>query len=340
MKKDSNQGKFYSQEEETPPKKKKFNLFDAIYARNEKKRQDLIYDPHHKRDFLYFFRMLFDHFSNLFYINLLMVFGCFPIFILLLVYSQNLHIHVSAPADALFAPIYGAMRLGAGSPISSAMYGLYGMTTDIALWTPLTKVLLVIGILLLAIVFGPVQVGAGYILRNIVKGEPVFLWSDFWYAIKRNKKQEFLVGILDFAFLCLIVYDILFFYININGTITGIFFYFGLIIGILYLVMRFYLYLMMVTFDLSVKKLLKNALIFTIIGMKRNLMALLGIALTIVLNLLVCFAFFPLGIVLPFIITLSVCYFIGVYAAWPKINEIMIEPYYDEDGNPLSEANE
>jgi hypothetical protein len=28
----------------------------------------------------------------------------------------------------------------------------------------------------------------------------------------------------------------------------------------------------------------------------------------------------------------------GIYAAWPKIKEIMIDPYYDENGNPLPEG--
>lgn len=321
---------FDSLEEKPTSKKKKFNLFDALYTRSEKRRKDIIYDPNHKRDFPYFFRMLLDHLTNLFYVNLLFVFGNFPIFLILLAVSTNLHTRVQAPADALFAPIYGAVQNGAVTPSSASLYGLYGTASTVSLWTPLAYAAMILGILLLLFTFGPVNAGTSYILRNIVKGEPIFLWTDFWYAIKRNVKQEFILGALDLGFLCLIVYDIYFFYLNINGTLTGIFFYFSIFIALLYLFMRFYLYLMMVTFDLSLKKLFKNAFIFTMLGLGRNLIALVGIVFVTVLNLVLMEVFLPLGIILPFMITVSLCSFISTYVAWPKVSKVMIEPYVDE----------
>lgn len=325
---------FDSLEEKPPSKKKKFNLFDLMYSRSEKRRKNIEYDPNHKRNFPYFFRMLMDHLTNLFYVNLLFVFGNFPIFLILLAVSTNLHTRVLAPADALFAPIYGAMQHGAVTPSSASLFGLYGASSTVSLWTPLAYAAIIVGILLLLFTFGPVNVGTSYILRNIVKGEPIFLWSDFWYAIKRNLKQEFILGVLDLGFLCLIVYDIYFFYLNINGTLTGIFFYFSIFIALLYLIMRFYLYLMMVTFDLSLKKLFKNALIFTMLGLGRNLIALLGIVFVVLFNLALMEVFLPLGIILPFMITVSLCSFIAAYAAWPKISKVMIEPYTDESNSP------
>lgn len=322
---------FDSLEEQKPSKKKKFNLFDMLYTRSEKRRKNIDYDPNHKRDFPYFFRMLMDHLTNLFYVNLLYVFGNFPIFLILLAVSTNLHTRVQAPADALFAPIYGAMQNGAVTPSTASMYGLYGASSTVSLWTPLAYTALILGIVLLLFTFGPVNTGVTYILRNIVKGEPIFLWTDFWYAIKRNVRQEFVLGVLDLGFLCLIVYDIYFFYLNINGTLTGIFFYFSIFIALLYLMMRFYLYLMMVTFDLSLRKLFKNALIFSMLGLGRNLVALLGIAFVAFFNLALMQVFLPLGIILPFMITVGLCSFIAAYAAWPKISKIMIEPYVDEN---------
>lgn len=332
MKKDDRERDF---EEESPKKRKKFNLFNFFYERSEKKRQDLVYDPNHKRDLPFFFRMAFDHASNLLYLNLMTVLGNFPIFLILLVFSENLHLKMTAPADPLFAPIYGALQLSAGSPATSSLYGLYGAAADVSIWTPIVYVLFIVGILLLALTFGPVNVGTSYILRNIVKGEPIFLWSDFWYAIKRNKKQEFVFGALDLGFMFLIAYDIYFFYVNFNyselSSMFSIFFCLGIFVAIIYSVMRYYIYIMMVTFDLSIKKLLKNALIFAAVGFKRNICAFIGIALVIVINFMIAVLYVPIGIVLPLIFTISLCSFMAAYAAWPKIKEIMIDPYEDEN---------
>lgn len=321
-------------EEEAPKKRKKFNLFNLFYERREKRQKDLVYDPDHKRDLLFFFRMAFDHASNIFYLNLMTVLGNFPIFLILLVFSENLHEKAVAPADPLFAPIYGAMQHSAATPTTSALYGLYGATADISLWTPLVVAIFIVGIVLLALTFGPVSVGTSYIMRNIVKGEPIFLWSDFWYAIKRNKKQEFVFGALDLGFIFLIAYDIYFFYINYNySNMSGmfsVFFCLGIFVAVIYSVMRFYIYIMMVTFDLSIAKLLKNAFIFAIIGFKRNICAFIGIAAVIFFNYLLMVLYMPIGIVLPLIFTVSLCSFMAAYAAWPKIKEIMIDPYADE----------
>ena len=325
-------------DETAPKKRKKFNLFDAIYERSEKRRKEIDYDPNHKRDFRYFFKMLSMNFSNIFYINLMAVLASFPIFILILVFSENLHIRMVQPAGPLFAPIYGAQMLGAVNPMTMAMHGLYSIPGTVAIWTPIAKALLIVGIVLLAIVFGPVCTATAYLFRNMVKGEPLFLFTDFKYAIKRNLKQEFIVGILDFAFLGLLAYDIYFFYLNITGTLTGIFFYMSLVFACIYFVMRFYLYIMMVTFDLSIFKLIKNAFIFSILGFKRNFLGFFGIVLVIGLNVLIAIVYMPIGIVLPFIITAGLCMYIAAYTAWPKIKEIMVDPYYNEDGTPIQPA--
>ena len=39
----------------------------------------------------------------------------------------------------------------------------------------------------------------------------------------------------------------------------------------------------------------------------------------------------PVGLVLPVIFLISLTTFMGIYAAYPKIKEIMIDPYYVSD---------
>jgi len=238
----------------------------------------------------------------------------------------------------LYAPIYGALAFGAASPSSAAFFGLYGASSNVAMWTPLSYGVLIAGIVILIISFGPLNTGITYIMRNIVKGEPLFMWKDFWHAIKKNLKQEFIFGIMDLVFAVVSVHAVYSYYLTVMANSSfgnGIMLAMSLVICALWIVMRFYIYTLMITFDLSVFQILKNSLIFALLGFKRNLMALIGIICTIVVNMGIMVLYLPLGIILPFIITISLCMFMGCYASWPKIKEIMIDPYYDANGNPL-----
>ena len=99
---------------------------------------------------------------------------------------------------------------------------------------------------------------------------------------------------------------------------------------VMYIIFRFYTYLMVVTFDMKLSKIFKNALIFVVLGIKRNIMALIGLALITAFALLLIFLLLPIGLgvtlVLPFIYYLGVCAFIYTYAAYPVIKKYMIDP--------------
>ena len=117
-----------------------------------------------------------------------------------------------------------------------------------------------------------------------------------------------------------------------------------LAIGILYFFMRFYIYLMMITFELSIRKILKNALIFTALGIKRNLMGALGIVGLTAVNVVLFFALININIAIPLILPviyyLSFTAFTSAYAAYPVIERYMITPYQtdaDEEEEASSE---
>jgi len=335
---DNNKRVRFDDLEDKPKNKKKFNLFDAFYSKRD--RRDDLKAEWHERTFLYFFPLCWQNMTRLLYLNIIYVLGNFPIFLVMLALSRNLHMHATAPSNALYAPFYGAMKLGALSPASTAFSGMYGATTDVALWTPLARAVLIAGIVLLLGTFGPVTTGVTYIMRNIVKGEPIFLFNDFFYAIRRNLRQSIILGVIDLFAVALLAYDIYFFYLNPGLPLSGAFIVISLFLLVVCLVMRFYSYLMMITFDLSMFKILKNSLIFSLLGIGRNILAAIGIALVIVLNYGLAIIFLPLGVVLPFVLTVSLCMFIRIYAAWPKIKKVMIDPYYDENGNPIGGAQD
>lgn len=284
-----------------------------------------------------FFKLMGRKINTLLYVNLLFVFTNFPIFFVLFAISGYPSMHSFAPAYQQYAPLLGASYFH-DSPVIASLLGVFGVQAEITIPTTLTYVLLGLGLLIL-FTFGPANVGTTYLLRSMVREEAIFMWSDFWYAIKRNVRQEFVFGILDLIIMALLGYDFLYFYLNMNGTIMiNIFFFLTFSMIIVYAMMRMYIYLMMITFDLSIFKLLKNALFFTILGIKRNIMALLGILVVIALEYVLMAVFFPLAVILPFILVFSVCGLIGAYAAYPKIKEIMIDPYYKESKGSAENA--
>ena len=329
--------------EETPKKqKKKFNIFDAFYGKERV--EDDPGDQDAERNFSFFFKLTKRNMRRLFSLNLMMVFANFPIFIIMLAFSQNLHKTAMIPASPLAGPLYGASYFGATSPAASAMFGLHGVQMPIAYWTPLALTVLIIGAVLLLFTFGLSTVGITYIMRNMVRGEMIFMKEDFFYAMKRNLKQGILLGILDLLFTALLLYDIYFFYLNLaGGTWAVVGFWASFVILLFYFFMRFYTYLQALTFELSITKIFKNALIFSILGFKRNILAFIGIAAVVVLNFMIMQVLMPVGIVLPFLISIALCMFMAIYAAWPVIQRYMIDAYdqpSDAENESEDEENE
>lgn len=319
------------------PKKSRFNLYDWFYKRDHK--ADADDDRDAPRNFLFFFKLLKRNFSRIFTLNIYFALGGIGIWLLLLLLSGVVGPHSYAPTSDLFAPLYGAAQMVEDpSPILNLLMSVHGMVLEISVMTPFMIVLIVLAVLILFATFGPVMTGITYNMRNIVRGEPIFLWQDFWHTIKVNLRQSIILGIIDLCTLGLLVYGIVFYYMNLGtASIFGTFFLFTLVLIAFYLMMRKYLYTMLVTFELSIFKLFKNALIFSLLGLGRNVVALLGCGLVIMLNWMLFTAFLPIGIILPFMITIGLCLYIEVYVAWPKIEATMITPYLDENGEYVEE---
>lgn len=276
-----------------------------------------------------FFKFYWRKLSQLLSVNLLMVFGNFPIFFYFIYKAGYFGVESSAPYYQAFAPLYGAEMMK-NSPVTSALYGIFGIQVPISANTGTTLIFLGLTALLF-FTFGPVNVGITYLCRNMLKEEPVFMMQDFFYAIKKNFKQGLLLGILDLAALLLLGYDISYFFNNLTSTSMYIMFYMSILMFIIFFMMRFYMYHILITFDLSIFKILKNSLIFSLLGIKRNLMGLLGFLIVLAFNYFMFGLYIPIGVVLPFIIVPATLMLIETYVAYPKIKEYMIDPYYSDD---------
>ena len=320
-------------------KKSRFNLYEWLYKRDHKEEADD--DKDAPRTFLFFFKLFGRNFGRLLSVNLYFTFGNIALILLMLLLGGIIGPHSQAPTSDLFAPLMGASGFADGSPLLAALMSVHGTYAEISVMTPLVITLTVIAGILVAATFGPVMAGLSLNLRSLVKGEPLFMWQDFWHAIKANLRQSIILGIMDIVIIALLIYGTLFYYMNLGASfIINVFFLLTLVMLVFYLFMRKYLYLMLVTFDLSIPKLFKNALIFSMLGLGRNIVSTVACIGVVLLNLMIFFLFIPLGMILPFILTVGICLFIDAYAAWPKIQSIMIDPYVDENGNLVEEDDE
>jgi uncharacterized membrane protein YesL len=209
------------------------------------------------------------------------------------------------------------------------------MQMSLPVFSTLDNFILIALALFLAVTWGWQNVGATYVLRGLVRGDAVFVFSDFFYGIKRNLKQGFIFGLIDFGLCAVLVIDIIYFN-QLTGSFGFDFMYFVILaLIIIYVMMRFYVYNLLITFDMKNFKIIKNAFIFSILGIKRNILALLGIILFLGLHLLLIFFLMPTPfgfvIILPLIYALATTAFMGTYAAYPIIDKYLIAPYASEE---------
>ncbi len=277
-----------------------------------------------------FFTFYISNFNLMFYLNVFAFLGNFPILFGLFAFSGNLNVHTTSPASPLFAPLYGAAKIGGLDPVTSALLGVHGTQANVSVPTTATKIFFALTVLVI-FTFGIVNACTSYIMRNVVKGDSITFFTDVKYCVKRNWKQALIMGIIDLVMIVVIAYDVLFFYMGSQGAVSSFLFGIMLIVAMLYVMMRSYMYVLMVTFDLSIPKILKNAFIFALLGFKRNIVAFLAGLAVWIIDYVILMTFFPMGLILPVIFLVSLTTFMGIYAAYPKIKEIMIDPYYVSD---------
>ena len=177
---------------------------------------------------------------------------------------------------------------------------------------------------------GPATAGLTYVLRNFAREEHAWIWSDFKDALKSNFKQSAIVFFIDLVVFVLF-YVAFAFYLQMSGFL-GAMRYVIVVIAIVYTMMHFYLYPMMVTFQLSLKDLYRNALLFAIGKLPSNLLILAILLLVHVGSVLMAINFgggyFMLILfvilLLEILILQSFSAFIVNFHAYPKMKKYMI----------------
>lgn len=197
---------------------------------------------------------------------------------------------------------------------------------------------------------GPAQAGFTYILRNYAREEHAFIWGDFKDAAKSNFKQSLIVSAINFVFTFLTLFSIRAYWILLDagqipavpGTIG---FAVMIVILLIFACMNIYIYQIMVTFDLTLKQLYINSLIFAVIKFLPNVGILLLSSFLIFLTFGLVISFSPLiGLVFYIFITTSFIGFLINFYAYPKLKKYMLsrveEDDEDEDDDEEDEEEE
>jgi len=277
-----------------------------------------------KHRFLFFFELFFRKIWKLLGLNIIYFAITFPLVSFLAVYGLS-----------AFIEYYGLDLSILGNDFLVSLF-LYFQT---GLPRPIVLALVAVS----AILFGPLTAGMTYILRNFVREEHAWLLSDLYQRTKENFKQGLLAGLID---ILLVFSCILYLTVDVDQSMQymGILRYAALIVFGIYQIMRFYIYTIMVTFDMKFTSILKNAWLFLFLGIIKNIIIILFAGVVLYLTI----TYF--NIILVPLLTYSLTGFIVVFNVYPTIKKYMIDPlterdedseieieYEDEDDAPIFE---
>lgn len=189
---------------------------------------------------------------------------------------------------------------------------------------------------------GPATAGMIKVLKNYSIDKNAYVWLDFIESYKKNFFKALVIGIVDLiAYFGLIsgyfIYSTLALDPERTSTIYYVLFIVTISVGFMFTIMNYYIYLMLVSTDLSVKNIVKNAVALTFLSPKNNGIALLSnIILPIMMFLLIKLnlQFF----IFLFIFPASFIGFIVCFCCYPVVQKYVINPYYESRGEQNPES--
>lgn len=177
------------------------------------------------------------------------------------------------------------------------------------------------------VTIGPATAGLTYVLRNFSQEEHAFLWGDFIDAFKKNWKQSVAMEIINAVVIVLLVVAIPFYYALLNSSWI---FYIPFILcsgaGIVFVFMNYYIHLMIVSVNLKLKEIIKNAFYLSCVSVKTNLITTFFLLLILVPAVL----FWSIGIPVFLFIGFAFVGLIVCFNSYQYILRYVVEPYYEK----------
>jgi len=295
----------------------------GLFKRREVDRPDIPRDEAPKPGYIRFWQLYFRNFNKMltysvvyFFIAAFIVCGVF-----LCVASINSDLIMS-----FVGSISGVENVEGAIP-SSWVY-LIGTISLLIPWYVMYPL-----VFIAIILQGPIMCGLTYCLRNHTREEHVW-GTDIFVRAWRNKWQGLALGVID----ALVLFGVIMYAFGTDTLGMGgkVFVYFKFIsygIGLIWFVMRWYAYQMAVTFNLKLRGILKNAWMFVILGIWRNLAAVVLLAL--VAALFILFPMFypatmPFFLILMMMVFFSLTNFLGVFLTYPVTHKYLVAPAMED----------
>lgn len=185
------------------------------------------------------------------------------------------------------------------------------------------------------VTIGPATAAMNYVCRNMTQGKPVSFFSDFVEKCKEHFKQGLAVGLIQVAVSVLLVTSFLSWTSSGWGAteawrtaaVIVIF-----LVAYLFFFGSFYLYPMMVSFDLSVKNLFRNSFILAMTQLWRNLVILAVIAAMLFLT----FLFWPISFPVALFLLFATVFFTSNALIYPVLVRLVATP---EEEAPAGKAS-
>jgi uncharacterized membrane protein YesL len=181
------------------------------------------------------------------------------------------------------------------------------------------------------------------VLKNYSIDKNAYVWLDFKETFLKNFLRAFIWGIVDIIAYAGIVtgcylYPTIASASESNANTYYVLFVLTLSVGITFTIMNYYVYLMIVSTDLSMKNIIKNALALSFLAPRQNLISLVAnVLLPVIVAALIIFLNFQFIILLPFV-PATLIGFIVCFNCYPIIQKYVINPYYERRGEENPEA--
>ncbi len=215
-------------------------------------------DAPQKRGFFRFFEFYFRKFWQIMNVVLIYFFASIPTFIITL--------------GASFLVVSSVSSLNGG-----AIRSLLELVGDYMYYVVIAS-FFISAVYTILIGGGPVTAGLCYVLGSLSGDYHTFIWQDFKDKTKENFKQSIAIYFIDLVAFLVLAYSFMIYYSF--GGVLGYLRYIVMIIGIIFAAMHFYIYPMMVSYELKVTEIYKNAFLMTMANLLTNIV-LLGVILII-----------------------------------------------------------
>ncbi len=204
-------------------------------------------------------------FGKLIIINLLMLLFCLPFIVMLVLRS------LSISAYGTLYPFAQGFGVGYGAYPSMVGWSeniVHMVNGSVLIFTPIALFIAAVGF-----------AGGAYVIRNMVWTEGIFVANDFWRGIKQNFKQILIV---------FLIYSLVFYVSILSISLSDTFIaqnapnlwiykviqVLAYILLITFSIMTMHMITMSVTYDLKLKHLMKNSMLFTFALLPSNVVFL------------------------------------------------------------------